>query len=426
MNTTLQTGGTYENFTTSIRGLGGRLFRMGSKQRKMVLNTDMAKEMAGWRKPRHRHLELCPALVAFGLMLAMLATAYELGMQVSYEDIYKLHGFTKALWCTSWWLMDLLACTSCGPHYQDAHQQVTSQLPEFWARTVPLEAHNVVKQALGVTHPAFGISADSGAGEVSMALQDKEQLRLWRDGVSLLEAARRKSFIKSWLITRGTLMFALRFGANRPVRLPSGHLSAPQSNFDFDVVVQTDDWSRFHVFITAMAQRELGFDWCGWQEGWSESSVMCLRGRGELDIAILHHERNRSLVRLMEPTVPCYAETAFSLEHRLALHGKSTVALWDEDADWVELRCPRDPLSWMGAVWRHKPFRLLCLALPIERDGSRPPLTEEDIVFIWDRGQELLRRGFLSMAAIFGQCHEHPQAEIAQLLYKRQKSMQTG
>ncbi len=83
----------------------------------------------------------------------------------------------------------------------------------------------------------------------------------------------------------------------------------------------------------------------------------------------------------------------------------------------VELPCPRDPMQWQQYIWHKIPEYMECIALPTHRNLKSSELTKEDVDFIWKRGQELHARGYLSMAAYFGQCRGHPMAEYAQSLY---------
>merc|ERR1712046_390265 len=97
------------------------------------------------------------------------------------------------------------------------------------------------------------------------------------DGKVFMEHLRQAGLLRAWVVARGTMIFAMRYGSMHAPVLPSGHqdLLSPGRK-DMDIYVLTDDWGRFVLTIGALAP-EFGFDWCGWQWGWPKHTAFCFR-----------------------------------------------------------------------------------------------------------------------------------------------------
>eukprot|EP00413_Alexandrium_margalefii_P025594 CAMPEP_0204551210 /NCGR_PEP_ID=MMETSP0661-20131031/25696_1 /ASSEMBLY_ACC=CAM_ASM_000606 /TAXON_ID=109239 /ORGANISM="Alexandrium margalefi, Strain AMGDE01CS-322" /LENGTH=205 /DNA_ID=CAMNT_0051558197 /DNA_START=14 /DNA_END=631 /DNA_ORIENTATION=- len=198
------------------------------------------------------------------------------------------------------------------------------------------------------------------------------------------------------------MVYAMRYGSNRAMRLPSGHLELDGGRaFDMDIYVMTDIWDALTTETLKYATEQLGFDWCGWVQGWPDKSMQCWRGEGELEIHNID-KRKPSAGVLLPP-------------HTL---GMSMVPPSRCSAGpGLELPCPRDPLVFMQYSWRKRTHYTQCLALPMTRKQKADPITEEDVRFLWKRSLELYAQGFMNMAPYFGTCAEHPLAEYARSLY---------
>jgi len=245
----------------------------------------------------------------------------------------------------------------------------------------------------------------------------KDHFELVRDAAGLLERVVADNLLTSWVISHGTLVAALRYGASRSLQMPSGLVETEAAkNFDVDIYVMgpetPDAWVSFVSGITNVAKKEFGFSWCGQMEGWVEHSLVCWRGEGEVEIHLVERfMRGRAndepilshrLLMAAQPIAKCLVEPPSGVE----------------DAA-VELRCPGDIASWFRYHWPHQPQYLECLPLPMGRvRGTFEKLSEEDVRFLWKRSLELRARGYQSMANLFATCQgDDPMAGFARSLY---------
>ena len=168
--------------------------------------------------------------------------------------------------------MFVLPVSPSAPHLRpEYHHFAQAKLDGEGGADVPLIkalVHKLLGSAGGSNHPEYFLQNPSpegpqafteGAGET----RDLQQLRLWDNSRRLLAWAKEQGLIQSWVITHGTLVFALRFGANRDVRLPSGWSDFVPEDYDMDVIVRTDDWVAFLKGVAPQAVKEFGFNWLG-------------------------------------------------------------------------------------------------------------------------------------------------------------------
>merc|ERR1719469_556213 len=138
--------------------------------------------------------------------------------------------------------------------------------------------------------------------------------------------------------------------------------------------------------------------------------MTCLRGRGELEIHIID-KRSHAVAQSEGP-------------HPLSLSVLPTAlcgAARDANNQHLRLPCPRDPSTYLRYFWSHAPHYTACLALPMDRRKQTGTLSAEDIEFLWRRSQDLHSAGSLSMGSYYADCREHPQAEMAQSRYWRNR-----
>jgi len=239
----------------------------------------------------------------------------------------------------------------------------------------------------------------------------QEHLELLRDGKAMLERARMAGLLSSWVVARGTMIMAMRYGDNQAVKLPSGYIEEYASRaYDMDTYLDTDDFHTLAASITAHS-KELGFTWCGMQKDWPRQSFACLRAAGELEFHSVDKRWIDAGPGLRKEKNPHPGSLSMVPPSR-CIAGMGT------DADGVlELNCPKDPMGFMQYIWYEQPHYAACLALPMSSHMLFEPITEEDVRFLWQRSLELHAKGFQSMAQYFGVCRDHPLGGLAQSLY---------
>jgi len=234
---------------------------------------------------------------------------------------------------------------------------------------------------------------------------DDLHFKLFRDGVSLLEKLRKEGLVRSWVVARGTMIFAMRYGHTRGVRLPSGRQDMPTvPPLDMDVYALADNWAALRGKIGGYA-KEFGFSWCGFQANWPEGTLSCLREDAELEV----NKAEWSWASSMLPNTHCLVQ---------AVANASTTPEMDfsRSDDYVELNCPRDPVAFMTHLWgKSNDLNLLdCLPLPMSlKTHEQTELSQEDVRWMWNRALNLHTAGYLSMAAFYDGCRNHPHAELA-------------
>jgi len=240
-----------------------------------------------------------------------------------------------------------------------------------------LSAHNALADEFHVIERAPGLT-------------HAEHDRLWLDGKLLMERLSTAGFLASWVVGRGTMIFAMRYGQSRGIMLPSGHLDAPHQPSDMDIYVHTADWALFSRHLTLFAY-EMGFEFCSPLPNWPEGTLACRRGGGELDFT---HIKLASEISSMVPTSRCLVAPAA-----------------EAGLESFELACPREPQEFMRQIWGRigaKKSLTDCLPLPSTVNGEVKLVSEEDLRYLWRIAVKLQRGGFASMAPYFGSCRNHP------------------
>lgn len=236
----------------------------------------------------------------------------------------------------------------------------------------------------------------------STVIADQQHVQLFRDGAALLQRLQMVGLIRSWVVARGTMIFAMRYGHTRGAKLPSGREDLPNiPPLDMDTYVLVDSWYDFNAGISEYAA-EFGFLWCGYQTGWPQGTLSCVRSDGELEI----NRAEWSWASTMLPTARCLVQLVDSSSADFELQLSPSR---------VELSCPKEPRAFMKHLWGQQAPELLdCLALPmslISREQS--VLTAEDVHWLWNRSLALHKAGYASMARYFAQCSGHQLSGVA-------------
>lgn len=377
-------GTTYGRFAKQVRGPEG--YKRGE------ISPAAVQSLLSKGRQFNRHIRVCPFAVLMALALNILDILHNAQKVMSdvaawnlkFRDSKQCHRVLESL-------EKHLLCPSCD---EDWHADVATALQPFggWG------AMNWVMDDIAYRTQTLWDFQHAVNVEKRPPMTDQEYLEFLRDGRLLIDSARDAGLLREWVITHGTLLTALRYGAGRAPVLPSGITeSRAGSNYDMDIFVDTSRWSDFTTELAGNAKK-FGFSFCGWEKGWSKTSMSCRRGRGELDVHLIDRKGRtepNALILSMTPVARC-------------LVGRR------EDGTVVELPCPRDPLVFMQYLWRHVPHYTACLPLPLPGEEG---LSEEDLLFLWQRALELQQEGYMNMAAYFGECEGHPLSESAQALY---------
>lgn len=405
-NRTLFAGYTYAHFSIYLQD--ANIYKLGLEE----YNLQPVLRLIGRRHLRNRHLPLCAVAVIKALQMWRL----HLLSAVSTEHVGDTHIWTSAMKELDYVgdVLGILTCAWCNGHEQLRFRTLVDR--SGWRLDDDWIAHGwfvALAELRGLVQGQQTLASLIAGASSSRNTGDAHHLALFRDGQVLLERLRAAKLLHSWVVARGTMIFAMRYGHTRGVPLPSGHLDLPKlPPLDMDVYVLTDDWDALLLGLVQYA-KALSFDWCGWQTGWPTFSVFCLREGAELELSRVESWSAPSMLpatRCLVQAVPAASADEDAAGEPAADGGQAQEPL--------ELPCPHNPMGFMRTIWaeQHRKELLECLPLPVTLDGVLQSVAEDDVRFLWARAVQLHRLGYASMLPYFKECHSHPLASLANSL----------
>jgi len=346
----------------------------------------------------NKHLHACPSLILKAAHLRMLHL-YRTALRYSSNQYVWDHSFWEINRINE--LSNTLQCPKCDAETRAAvAKAILKEQARLASNWVLQQLREVVKSMTDfVKHDMQEANrVVSRQLERKDSVTEEEHFAVMRDGQVIFDRMRADSLLSFWVVARGTMIYAMRYGASESFTLPSGYRD--QSHVDFDVYVHTTDWGKFQSRVSDYS-REFGFEWCGYHQGWPENTLVCMREGVELDISWM----TPSCVAAATPITRC-----------LVAPPRGTSGLPS-----LELPCPRDPLQFMRQVWSDRPDLVSCLALPRSFGAKNGDLSSADVQALWHRSLELHHTGFASMVSYYRDCHGHEHSVLASQLWKREQ-----
>eukprot|EP00929_Paragymnodinium_shiwhaense_P040974 TRINITY_DN21316_c0_g1_i1.p1 TRINITY_DN21316_c0_g1~~TRINITY_DN21316_c0_g1_i1.p1 ORF type:complete len:459 (+),score=56.36 TRINITY_DN21316_c0_g1_i1:255-1631(+) len=371
---------------------------------KRSYNQAELRSLAGRHQERNRHLLVCPLAVLKTVQLLVLTHMRSLFALASDEDGWHIAWREIEHAREIWMMLEPLMMHPTGDSVW--YDKVTAYADRYKVSMVDWitnEIHSLQARIAKMQNVGLGIWNVAGSHEGAYPVE--KHRTLLKTAKTLLDKAKDLGLISAWVVARGSLVTALRYGENAAPVLPSGFQEADA--WDVDSYVLTSKWTEFFYYMVESSE-DHGIDWCGWREGWPHLSMQCISGTAELEVHSIDKRAHdgvpidappHALTMSMLPTSPCRGAMATG-----------------EDAE-IALPCPRDPLGFMLHLWKGNPKYTACLAMPIARNREAHPVTEEDVRFLWQRALELQAAGYLHFGAYFAHCKDHPHEELIKSLY---------